>query len=82
MPQTEAGQGKKNGCLCQRRLRRTGRSHPSRSPGCNNEAGEGGERVEFLIDTGATYSVLNKALVPVGRDCVMAQGATGQSEKA
>lgn len=44
--------------------------------------GKEGKRVEFLIDTGATYSVLNKALVPVGRDYVMVQGATGQSEKA
>lgn len=37
--------------------------------------------MEFLVDAGATYSVLNKALVPVGNDYVVVQGATGQSEK-
>lgn len=44
--------------------------------------GEEGKRVEFLVDTGATYSVLNKALVPVENDYVVVQGATGQSERA
>lgn len=38
--------------------------------------------MKFLVDTGATYSVLNKALVPVGNDYAVLQGATGQSEKA
>jgi len=38
--------------------------------------------VEFLVDTGATLSVLNQALTPVGDDLVMVRGATGQSEKA
>ena len=38
--------------------------------------------MEFLIDTGATYSVLNQALMPLGDDYVVVQGATGQSEKA
>ncbi|XP_016161147.1 PREDICTED: endogenous retrovirus group K member 25 Pol protein-like isoform X2 [Ficedula albicollis] len=46
------------------------------------ELGEEGKGVEFLIDTGATYSVLNKALVPVGKDYVTVQVATGQYEKA
>lgn len=40
------------------------------------------EEVEFLVDTGATYSVLNQALIPLGDDYVMVKGATGQSEKA
>lgn len=40
------------------------------------------KKVEFLVDTGAMYSVLNKALVPVENDYVIVQGATGQSEKA
>ena len=35
-----------------------------------------------MIDTGATYSVLNQALMPLGDDYVVVQGATGQSEKA
>lgn len=43
--------------------------------------GEEKKKVKFLIDTGVTYSILNKALVPVGNDYVMVQGATSQSEK-
>ena len=35
-----------------------------------------------MIDTGATYSVLNMDLMPLGEDYVTAVGATGQSEKA
>lgn len=38
--------------------------------------------MEFLVDTGATYSALNKALAPVGKDYVTVIGATGQPEKA
>ena len=38
--------------------------------------------MEFLIDTGATYSVLNQALMPLGNDYVSVKGATGQTEKA
>ena len=38
--------------------------------------------MKFLIDTGATFSVLNKALIPVTNDYVMVKGATGQSERA
>jgi len=37
--------------------------------------------VEFLVDTGATLSVLNQALTPVDDDFVTVRGATGQSEK-
>ncbi|XP_055647045.1 uncharacterized protein LOC129782742, partial [Falco peregrinus] len=44
--------------------------------------GEEQEEVEFLIDTGATYSVLNQALMPLGNDYVSVKGATGQTEKA
>ncbi|GAB0203762.1 hypothetical protein GRJ2_002841800 [Grus japonensis] len=39
------------------------------------------KKVEFLVDTGATYSVLNQALRPLGNDYIMVKGATGQSEK-
>lgn len=38
--------------------------------------------VKFLVDTGATYSVLNTALMPIGDDYAMVTGATGQTEKA
>lgn len=31
---------------------------------------------------GATYSVLHKALIPVGHDCAVVRGATEQSETA
>lgn len=37
--------------------------------------------MEFLVDTGATYSVLNQALVPVENECIFVKGATGQSKK-
>jgi len=40
------------------------------------------QEVEFLAHTGATYSVLNQALMPLGSDYIMVKGATGQSEKA
>lgn len=40
------------------------------------------KKVEFLVDTGTMYSVLNKALMPLGNGYVMVEGATGQSEKA
>ncbi|RMC09768.1 hypothetical protein DUI87_13555 [Hirundo rustica rustica] len=40
------------------------------------------KEVKFLIDTGATFSVLNKALIPVTNDYVMVKGATGQPERA
>jgi len=40
------------------------------------------QEAEFLADTGATYSVLNQALMPLGIDYIMVKGATGQSEKA
>ena len=43
----------------------------------NNE-----KKVKFLVDTGAAYSVLNKALIPITNDYVVVKGATGQSEKA
>lgn len=35
------------------------------------EVGNEQEKTEFLIDTGATYSVLNQALIPVGDDYIM-----------
>lgn len=38
--------------------------------------------MEFLIDTGATYSVLNQKLIPEDEDFVTVIGATGQHEKA
>lgn len=38
--------------------------------------------MEFLIDTGATYLVFNKALIPITDDYVMVKGATGHSERA
>lgn len=40
------------------------------------------KKVEFLVDTGTMYSVLNKALMPLGNGYIMVKGATGQSEKA
>jgi len=44
--------------------------------------GKEGKEVELLVDTGATYSVLRKASVPVGSDYVVVKGATGRSERA
>ncbi|XP_071886675.1 retrovirus-related Pol polyprotein from transposon opus isoform X2 [Anas platyrhynchos] len=38
--------------------------------------------MEFLIDTGASYSVLNQKLTPEDKDFVTVIGATGQQEKA
>lgn len=38
--------------------------------------------MEFLVDTGATYSVLNQALVPLENEYIFVKEATGQSEKA
>jgi len=46
-----------------------------------NEAREG-TTITFLVDMGATYLVLNQALMPLGCDYSMVKGATGQSEKA
>lgn len=40
------------------------------------------KKVEFLVDTMATYSVLNQALMPLENDYIMVKGVTGQSEKA
>jgi len=40
------------------------------------------QEVEFLVDTGATYSALNQVLMPLGSDYIMIKGANGQSEKA
>lgn len=37
--------------------------------------------MEFLIDTGTTYLVLNKALIAITDDYVMVKGTTGQSER-
>lgn len=39
------------------------------------------KQVKFLADTGAIYSVLNKALTPVGEVVIMVKGATGQIER-
>ncbi len=44
--------------------------------------GEKQEKVEFLVDTGATYSVLNQALMPLEKDYITVKGATGQTEEA
>lgn len=41
-----------------------------------------GREVEFLVDTGATYSVLNQKLMPEDKDFVTVVGATGRHEKA
>lgn len=40
------------------------------------------KEMEILIDTRATYLVLNKALIPVTDDYIMIKGATGQPERA
>lgn len=40
------------------------------------------KEIEFLLDTGATYSVLNQKLIPEDEDFVTVIGATGGSEKA
>jgi len=37
--------------------------------------------MEFLVDTEATFLVLNQALTPADDDFVTVRGATGQSEK-
>jgi len=37
--------------------------------------------VEFLVNTGAMFSVLNQALTPADDDFVTVRGGTGQSEK-
>ncbi|KAK4821230.1 hypothetical protein QYF61_015798 [Mycteria americana] len=39
------------------------------------------KEVEFLVDTGASFSVLNQELIPVSKDLVTVVGATGQQEK-
>uniref|UniRef100_A0A8U8C2L6 ribonuclease H n=1 Tax=Geospiza parvula TaxID=87175 RepID=A0A8U8C2L6_GEOPR len=44
--------------------------------------GEGKKELDFLIDTGATFSVLNQELVPKSDEFVQVVGATGQPEKA
>ncbi|XP_064501614.1 uncharacterized protein LOC135409652 [Pseudopipra pipra] len=46
------------------------------------ELGEGEKELDFLIDTGATFSVLNQELVPKSDEFVQVVGATGQPEKA
>ncbi|XP_059347584.1 protein NYNRIN-like [Ammospiza nelsoni] len=46
------------------------------------ELGEGKKELDFLIDTGATFSVLNQELVPKSDEFVQVVGATGQPEKA
>ena len=38
--------------------------------------------VEFLVDTGASFSVLNPELIAISKDFVNAIGATGQQERA
>jgi len=40
------------------------------------------QEVKVLVDTEATYSVLNQDLMPLGSDYIMVKGGTGQSEKA
>lgn len=40
------------------------------------------QNVEFLVDTGATCSVLNEFLMPLSKNFVMVKGSTGQPEKA
>lgn len=40
-----------------------------------------GKKQEFTVDTGATYSVLNKRLGPLSNDTVQVIGATGQLEE-
>lgn len=46
------------------------------------ELGDEGYQVDFLVDTGASYSVLNQELLPKGQDFITVVGATGQPEKA
>lgn len=48
----------------------------------NMKLGEEEKEVKFLVDTGPTYSALNKALVPIENYYVIVVGATGQSKKA
>lgn len=43
--------------------------------------GEEEKEVEFLVDTGAVYSDLNEALMPVEDKCVVVKAATDQTEK-
>lgn len=38
--------------------------------------------MKTLVDMGATYLLLNKALTPMGKDYIMVKRATGQAEKA
>jgi len=38
--------------------------------------------VEFLVDTSASFSVLNQQLTPLDKDFITIVGATGQLEKA
>ncbi|XP_067999225.1 uncharacterized protein [Melanerpes formicivorus] len=44
--------------------------------------GEQENKLEFLVDTGATFSVLNQALLHLDESYVSVVGATGQTEKA
>lgn len=44
--------------------------------------GDKQQSVEFLVDTGATNSILNVSLTLTSDEFVTVQGATGQSEKA
>ncbi|XP_058713322.1 uncharacterized protein LOC131588469 [Poecile atricapillus] len=64
---------------------KTGYSEPGtrgRDPLVKIELGEGKKELDFLIDTGATFSVLNQEFVPKSDEFVQVVGATGQPEKA
>ncbi|XP_077644845.1 uncharacterized protein LOC144247578 [Lonchura striata] len=46
------------------------------------ELGKEKKEIDFLVDTGASYSVLNQQLMPKDKDFITVIGATGQREKA
>lgn len=61
------------GCSCKGGLSRTGGPYP-RGPLVIVRLGNKEKEVEFLVDTGAMYLVLSKALMPVTNDYIMVRG--------
>lgn len=47
-------------------------------PERGGNVGRGGQPVDFLVDTGATFSILKEPVGPVSKECVPIQGATGK----
>ena len=58
------------------------RGSPLADPFLSLQLGERELEREFLMDTGATYSVLNELLLPSRSDHIQVTGATGHTEKA